>query len=118
MEHRDWIIIFIDMYEHILTGILPKAFQHLGPLESTHLNWKGTEPWTFVFGKDKLIHGVYHSPELEITSSMQLSFHEGVGDHRTTIADITTRSFIGKLERRVVTPQARRLSTKNNKSVN
>jgi hypothetical protein len=68
MEHGDWIIIFIDMNEHIFTGIPPKAFQRLGLLESTHLNWKGTEPWMFVFGKGESIDGVYHSPELEITS--------------------------------------------------
>jgi hypothetical protein len=46
---------------------------------------------------------------------MQLSFHEGVGDHKTTIIDVTTRFIIGKFERRVVTPQSRILSTRNKK---
>jgi hypothetical protein len=89
----------------------------LGLLEATHLNWEESEPNTFVYGKGIPIDGVYHSPELEITSSMQLSFHEGVGDHRTTIIDVTTRSVIGKFERKVVTPQARRLSTRNERSM-
>jgi hypothetical protein len=115
LEYRDWIIIFINMNEHIITGTLPKAFQHLGLLEVTHLNWEGTEPSTFVFGKGEPIDGVFHSPELEITAVMQLSFYEGVGDHKTTIIDVTTRSVIGKLERRVVTPQSRRLLTRNKK---
>ena len=69
------------------------------------------------FGKGEPIDGVYHSPALEITSIMQLSFHEGVGDHKTTIIDVTTRSVIGKFERKVVTPQARRLSTRNEKNM-
>ncbi len=117
LEYGDRIIIFIDMNKHIIMGTLPKAFQRLGLLEATHLNWEGTKPSTFVFGKGKPIDGVFHSPELEIMAVMQLSFHEGVGDHKTTIIDITTRSIIGKFERRVVTPQSRRLSTRKEKSM-
>jgi hypothetical protein len=104
LEHGDRIIIFIDMNEHIITGTLPKEFQCLGLLEATHLNWEGSKPRTFVFGKGEPIDGVYHSPELEITWIMQLSFHEGVGDHKSTIIDVTTRSIIGKFERKVMTP--------------
>ncbi len=117
IEHRDRILIFIDMNKHILTGHLAKAFQSLGLLEATHLNWKGSKPQTFVFGKGKPIDGMYHSPELEITLIMQLSFHKGVVDHKITLVDVTTRSVIGKLEKRVVTPQARKLSNKNKKSI-
>jgi hypothetical protein len=60
---------------------------------------------------------MYHSPELEITLIMHLFFHKGVRDHKTTLVDVTTRSVIGKLEKREVTPQARKLSNKNKKSV-
>ncbi len=66
-------MIFIDMNEHILTGYLAKALQRLGLEEATHINWKGSKPQTFVFGKGEPINGMYHSPELEITSIMQLS---------------------------------------------
>jgi hypothetical protein len=48
---------------------------------------------------------------------MQLLFHEGVGDHPTTILDISTRLAIRKHEQQVVTPQARRLTNKNGASV-
>jgi hypothetical protein len=105
------------MKEHILTGCLAKAFQCLGLLEATHLNLEGSEPQTFVFRKGKPIDGMYYSLELEITSLMKLSFHEGVQDPRMTLVDVTTQSIIGKLERRMVTPQARKLSTKNENSV-
>jgi hypothetical protein len=78
IEHGDRILIFIDMNKYILTGHLAKAFQCLGLLEATHLNWKGSKPPTFVFKKGERINGMYHSPELKITSLMQLSFHKGV----------------------------------------
>ncbi len=103
------------MNKHIITGHLVKAFHHLGLLKTTHLNWSGSEPQMFVFGKGGPMDGLYDSPELEITSVMQLYFYEGVGDHRTTLVDVTTRSVIGKLERRVVTPHARKLANKNGK---
>jgi hypothetical protein len=70
LEYGDQIIIFINMNKHIITGTLPKAFQCLGLLEATHLNWEGTEPSTFVFGTGEPIDGVFHSPELEITVVM------------------------------------------------
>jgi hypothetical protein len=105
IEHGDRILIFINMNKHILTGHLAKAFQCLGLLEATHLNLKGSKPQTFVFGKGKPINGMYHSPELEMTSLMQLSFHKGVKDHKTTQGNVTTQSVIGKFERRVVRPR-------------
>ncbi len=40
-----------------------------------------------------------------------------MGDHRTVIVDILTRSVFGKYKRRVVAPQARRLTTKNTASI-
>ncbi len=48
---------------------------------------------------------------------MQLSFHEGIGDHRMVIINVTTSSAIGKFERRVIPPQARCLATRNKNSV-
>jgi hypothetical protein len=105
------------MNEHIITGHLAEAFHHPRLLKATHLNWSGSESQTFVFGKGRPIDGLYHSPELEIASVMQLSFHEGFGDHRTAIVDVTTRSVIGKLERRVMMPQARKLANKTDKTL-
>jgi hypothetical protein len=48
--------------------------------------------------------------------TLQLSFHEGVGDHRSVIVDITTALAIGKQEFRVVHPNARRLSSGNERA--
>jgi hypothetical protein len=57
--------------------------------------------------------GQWHLHNLEVTATLLLSFHEGVGDHRSTIVDVTTTSAIGKQEFRVIHPSARRLSSGN-----
>jgi hypothetical protein len=103
------IILFININEHILTGNLTREVLHLVLHEATHKHWEYLEPLTFVYGDSKPIDGVYHTPDLTIMVLMQLSFHKGVGDHRTVLVDISTESAIGKIERRVVLPKARRL---------
>jgi hypothetical protein len=113
----DRIILFIDMNEHILNGTLPQEYFCLGLLEATHEYWEDQEPCTFVYGDCKPIDGVYHTPDLTIMVLAQLSFHEGVGDHTTVLVDISTSSMLGKFERRVVPPKARRLEMKNENSV-
>jgi hypothetical protein len=107
LGHGDRLLVFIDMNEHILTGTLPAAFQRLGLTEATHTTWNGLEPRTYVYSDGKHIDAVYHMPDLEIMHLLQLSFYKGVGDHRTVLLDVSTRSMIGKYERRVVTPKAR-----------
>ena len=61
------------------------------------------------------IDGVYHTRDLEIVSTVQLSFHESVGDHRSVLVDISTRSAIGELGFKIVQPKARKLSSSNEK---
>jgi len=67
---------------------------------------------TFIGGVDP-IYGVWHTPDLEVSALVQLSFHEGLGDHRTVLVDVTTQFAIGKHEFRVVRPEARRLNSTN-----
>jgi hypothetical protein len=105
------------MNKHILTGTLPQEFFRLGLLEATHEYWEDQEPRTFIYGDGKPIDGVSHTPDLTIMALAQLSFHEGVGDHRTILVDIYTSSAIGKFERRVIPPKVRHLVTKNENSM-
>ena len=86
----DRLLIFIDMNEHILRGHLAKYMSKMGLTEATHSRW-GTdnEPHTYFRGTEP-IDGVWHSPSLDVVATLQLSFHEGVGDHRTALVDITT----------------------------
>ena len=55
---------------------------------------------------------LHHMLDLEIISVLQLSFHEGVGNHRTVIVEILTSSAIGNFKCRIVAPQAQRQTTK------
>ena len=105
------------MNEHVLSGTLPQKLLQLGLEEATHKYWGIEEPNTYVYGDSKPIDGVYHTPDLVITAVTQLSFHKGIGDHHNTLVDITALSAIGKFERRVIPPKARRLTTRNESSV-
>ena len=74
-----------------------------------HGGWGAEEPKTFIDGQ-QTIDGVWSSTILEIGSFKLLSFGESIGDHRTMIFDVTTRSLIGKFEHRVVKAGCRRLN--------
>lgn len=96
IQDGERLLIFIDLNEHILTSRLAQDLREIGLEEATHLQWpEGVEPRTYIQGSGPN-DAVYHTPNLEIVSSMQLSFHEGVGDHRTVIVDVSSRSMIGK----------------------
>jgi hypothetical protein len=111
-QQGDRLLIFIDMNEHILNGPLAKRMQ-MGLEEATHQHWGDIKPHTYVGGKEP-IDAVFHNPDLEVTSTLQLSFYDGVSDHRTVLVDISTWSAIGKQEFPVVHPHAWRLNSKNN----
>ncbi len=110
-QEGDRLLIFMDMNEHVLRGASKVSTKH-GPTRGHPGNWGSLEPHTYVRGT-KLIDGVWFLPELEITLTIQLSFHKGVGDHRTVLVDVSTASAIGKQEFRVVQPHARQLSSTN-----
>jgi hypothetical protein len=110
------LLIFIHMNEHILTGELASMLLSMGLQEATNTCWEDKEPNTHIRGS-KPIDGIYHSSNLEIVTTKMLSFHEGVGDHRTTLVDISARSLLGTDGMRISRPYARRLTTSNKKSV-
>ncbi len=95
-QEGDCLLIFMDMNKHVLQGGgLAKYLLNMGLQEATQANWGSLELHTYVRGTE-LIDGVWFLPELEITLMIQLSFHKGVGDHRTVIVDVSTISAIGK----------------------
>ena len=96
----------MDMNEHIINGMVARRLSSMGLVEATHLHWGGEEPHTFIGGVEP-IDGVWHTPDLEVSALVQLSFHEGIGDHRTVLVDVTTASAIGKLNYKVIRPGAR-----------
>jgi hypothetical protein len=93
------------MKEHALNGHLSKYMLKMGLREATHQGWGINEPHTYFRGTEP-IDGVWHSHNLEVTATLQLSFHEGVEDHRSALVDVTTALEIGKQEFRVIHPSA------------
>lgn len=63
--------------------------------EVTNHMWMGPPPHTWIDTTDP-IDGICPSKDLEIGSTIMMSFDEGVGDHQTMVMDVTTRSLIGK----------------------
>ena len=113
------LIVCIDSNEHILRDELSLLLAKPGVdlEEVTHLHWDpGPEPHTYVDGSEP-IDGVYKTPDVEIVGLTQLNFLESCGDHRTCIFDVTTRSFIGKFQNKIVRPTARRVTTKQPSSI-
>jgi hypothetical protein len=111
-QQGDHLLIFIDMNEHVLNGHLAKYMLKMGLREATHQGWGINEPHTY-FRSTEPIDGVWHLHNLEVTATLQLSFHEGVRDHRSALMDVTTALAIGKQEFRVIHPSAQHLSSGN-----
>jgi hypothetical protein len=103
----------MDMNKHILTGCVTCRLLAMGLREATHSKWEGMEPHTYVRGLEP-IDAVWHSQDLDLVSTLQLSFHKGAGDHCLVLVDITTQSAIGEQEFKVVHPHGRPLSSMNN----
>ncbi len=103
------------MNEHILKDHLARYMLKMGLAEATHQVWGTEEPRTYFRGMEP-IEGVWDSHNLDVTSMLQLSFHEGVGDHQSVIVDITTALAIGKQDFRVVHPSVRCLSSGNERA--
>ncbi len=112
-QHQgDRLLVFMDMNKHVLTGCVTRRLLAMGLHEATHSQWGGMEPHTYVRGLEP-IDAVWHSQDLEVTSTLQLSFHKGVSDPRLVLVDITAHSAIGKQEFKVVHPHRRHLSSQN-----
>jgi hypothetical protein len=106
----------MNMNKHFLWGSLTKYLSNMGLQEAAHPIWGEMEPHTYVREKEP-INGVWFSPELEITSTVQLFFHKGMGNLRSVLVDnVCTNSAIGKQEFHVVHPHAPRLSSNNKKA--
>lgn len=109
----DRLLLFIDANEPITNGPISRALQQrrLEMREVTHHFWDGVEPNTHINGS-RSIDGIFATADIEITGFSSLSFHESVGDHRSMIVEISTRSAIGTFQGKIVRPTSRRLTTK------
>ena len=114
-KQGDRILLLMDANEHILKGELcTRIMRELDMVEATHCHWGGDEPNTYIRGSEP-IDTVLHTRDLEVLAVKQLSFHNSVGDHRSVLLDVCTKSAIGEDSFKVVHPKARRLTSRNPK---
>ena len=111
-SNNERLILCIDLNEHSLTGKIARRISSddIQLHESTHTSWpEGKQPHTYIDGS-KPIDGIFSTPDIEVTNSLLLSFHESAGDHRTMILEFTTASSIGRFQGKIVRPSSRRLT--------
>ena len=115
----DRIILFIDSNEHVLRGLLAQRLAHLSidMQESSSRFWPPNQEHNTHSMGTQPIDGIYTTPDIDVNNFLSLSFHEGVGDHRTSIVDFSTASFLGTYQGHIVRPTSRRLTTKQPQSV-
>ena len=106
------VVMVMDANEHVLTGQFTRQLANVGLKEVSHKQWGDSEPNTYIDGSQP-IDGVWISSGLELGGLLILPFSMSVGDHRTILFDLSTRSLIGKFEHRIVRSACRRLNTKN-----
>jgi hypothetical protein len=111
-RHGDRLLIFMDMNKLVLRGTMAHHLLSMGLIKATHQYWGNKEPHTFINGVEPIV-GVWHTANLEVSAVVQLSFHEGLGDHHTVLVDLTTYSAIGKHDFKVVRLEALRLNSTN-----
>ena len=103
----DQLLIMANCNEHIVTGSLGKALTggkwDLDVSEVSHRAWGNRPPNTHTRGKIP-IDGVWASNSLEIAGFKILFFYNSVGDHQRMVFDVTSRSLLGKFEKRVIKP--------------
>ena len=116
MSQGDRILLMMDANEHVKRGIFGNALENIGLFEAYHVHWGRKEPNTHIDGSIP-IDGAWATSNLEIKGFKTLPFSESVGDHRTMIFDVTSRSLLGKFEYRIVRKACRRLNKKNPKLV-
>ncbi len=84
--------------------------------EFTHKCWGQKESYTHHSGNTP-IDGGYKSPEVEIVNLAMLNFLESLGDHRSLVFDISTRSLLGVYRYKVCQSVSPRLVTSQASSV-
>ena len=108
------LILLMDANEHVLNGTIAQllADSRIDMKEVSHRYWgEAGEHNTYILGRLP-IDGIYTTPDVDIHGFLSLSFHESIGDHRTTFVDVSTISMLGIHQPHIVQPTTRRLTTR------
>ena len=100
----------MDANGHTMDSPLRKMLgdEGVGLIEFSHKYWGAKPPNIYINVKIPIDAG-YRLPDLEVYRFCMLSFINSPGDHRSWIAEITTRSMLGKNLYKIERPAARRL---------
>ena len=101
MSQGDRILLMMDTNEHVTRGVFGKALEDIGLFKASHVHWGRKKPNTHIYGSIR-IDGVWANSNIEIKGFKIIPFSESVGDHRTMIFDVTTRSLLVKFEHLIV----------------
>ena len=86
----DRIVLLMDANDIVFDGQLSKALMEDGleMKEAVHSTRKGPGPNTYFRGKTS-IDGIWHTPDLVLSSASYLPFDSDMGDHQPVLADFT-----------------------------
>jgi hypothetical protein len=93
----DRIILFMDHNEHVINGLLGKAFADNEGLDLREaiVQHTGTSPDASFFKGSKPIKRLWISSDLDISNTCMMPFGYGIGNHCTFILDIHIESLVG-----------------------
>ena len=108
------LILCLDANDHVYTGSLGRALvEHPDlDLQESILTSTGTHLTATHFRGSRPIDAIWTTPDVEIINICAMPIGYGVGDHRSFILDIHTRSLVGVNPQPIKRPAARRLNTK------
>ena len=113
------LLIFSDANEYILNGPLCGMIYQEGLDfdEILHKHWPfGQMINTFTNGSNP-INRVYCTNDVEDENPLSLSFNESLGNHHSTLVEISTRSAIDKFQSNIICHTIWRLTVKQPSSV-
>ena len=109
-EQGDEIVLFMDVNEHAVSGVLPRRLAESDLLMHEQFyvtnGREGPPSW---FRGSKPIDGCYCTPGVDCMNIYQSPSKSGSGDHRYWIIDIDAQSMLGVGYARLVRPKGRRL---------
>ena len=108
------LILCLDANYHVYTGSLGRALVSHPDLDfkEATLASTGTHLTATHFRGSRPIDAIWTTPDVEIINICAMPIGYGVGDHRSFILDVSTRSLVGIHPQPVKRPTARRLNTK------
>ena len=108
------LMIMMDVNEDATTGRFQRMLRsHPLRMRSLHQDLHPDPKWKFTATHKRgrrPIDGAWATPDIQADRSTWLSFTKSISDHRFWIVEIDTKILLGEDIKRIVRPQARRLS--------